>query len=112
MIRDKKNRLLIQCFKRLGFHRNEYFSKHRRGVYHSYIYTNSKEYLCSKITENKLIKAFDNDLANPLSPLTGLYATLTFPIPNVAKITCYFDPNKINLSNGVKFTSKIKGCYV
>jgi hypothetical protein len=56
--------------------------------------------------------AFDNDLANPLSPLTGLYATLTFPVPNVAKITCYFDPNKINLSNGVKFTSKIKGCYV
>jgi len=27
-------------------------------------------------------------------------------------IECYFDPNKINLSNGVKFTTKIKGCYV
>jgi hypothetical protein len=55
---------------------------------------------------------FDNDLNNPLSPITGLYATLTFPAPNVARITCYFDPNKINLQNGVKFTSKIKGCNV
>ena len=55
---------------------------------------------------------FDNDLANPLTPITGSVATLTFPNPNEALIECYFDPNKINLSNGVKFTSKIKGCYV
>lgn len=55
---------------------------------------------------------FDNDLANPLTPISGSVATLTFPNPNEALIECYFDPNKINLSNGVKFTSKIKGCYV
>jgi hypothetical protein len=67
----------------------------------------SPRWICSTVV------AFDNDLANPLSPLPGnIYATLTFPTPNVAKITCYFDPNKINLSNGVKFTSKIKGCHV
>ena len=54
---------------------------------------------------------FDGNLLNPLTPITGLYATLTFPSPNVAKIQCYFDPNKINLSNGCKFTTKIKGCY-
>lgn len=67
----------------------------------------SPRWICSTVV------AFDNDLANPLSPLPGnIYASLTFPTPNVAKITCYFDPNKINLSNGVKFTSKIKGCYV
>jgi hypothetical protein len=55
---------------------------------------------------------FDSNTANPLTPITGLTATLTFPSPNVAKIECYFDPSKINLSNGVKFTTKIKGCYV
>ena len=55
---------------------------------------------------------YDNNLANPLTPITGLYATLTFSAPNLAVITCYFNPNNVNLSNGVKFTSKIKGCYV
>jgi hypothetical protein len=53
----------------------------------------------------------DGNLLNPLTPITGDYATLSFPSPNVAKIECYFDPNKINLSNSVKFTTKIKGCY-
>lgn len=56
--------------------------------------------------------AHDNNLSNPLTPITGSLATLSFPNPNQALIECYFDPNKINLSNGVKFTSKIKGCYV
>jgi hypothetical protein len=55
---------------------------------------------------------YDNNLANPLTPITGLYADLTFSAPNLAVITCYFNPNNVNLSNGVKFTSKIKGCYV
>lgn len=63
-------------------------------------------WICSTIVP------FDNDQANPLKPITGSFATLTFSAPNLAVITCYFDPNKINLSNGVKFTSKIKGCYV
>jgi hypothetical protein len=56
--------------------------------------------------------AYDNNLANPLTPLIGLYADLIFPAPNLAVITCYFNPNNVNLTNGVKFTSKIKGCYV
>jgi hypothetical protein len=37
---------------------------------------------------------------------------LTFPSPTIAKLECYFDPQKVNLSNGVKFTSKIKGCSI
>jgi hypothetical protein len=56
--------------------------------------------------------ATDGNLANPLTPITGSTATLSFPSPDVALIECYFDPNKVNLSNGVKFTTKIKGCYV
>ena len=53
---------------------------------------------------------YDNNLSNPLYPLTGLRCSLTFPTTDVAKLECFFDPGKINLSNGVKFTSKIKGC--
>lgn len=64
---------------------------------------NSPRWICSTVIP------FDNNLANPLSPISGLYATLTFSAPNLAVITCYFNPNNINLSNGVKFTSKIKG---
>lgn len=55
---------------------------------------------------------YDNNLNNPLTPISGLYADLSFPSPQVALIECYFNPNNVNLSNGVKFTSKIKGCYV
>jgi hypothetical protein len=53
---------------------------------------------------------FDNNVLNPLYPLTGLRCSLTFPTPDVAKLECFFDPEKIDLSNGVKFTAKIKGC--
>ena len=63
-------------------------------------------WICSTIVP------YDNNLANPLTPITGSFATLTFSAPNAAVITCYFNPNNVNLSNGVKFTSKIKGCYV
>lgn len=56
------------------------------------------------------VVAFDNNILNPLSPLSGLYCSLTFPTPEVAQLECYFDSNKINLQNGVKFTTKIKGC--
>jgi hypothetical protein len=39
-----------------------------------------------------------------------LLCDLSFPSPTIAKFECFFDPNKINLENGVKFTTKIKGC--
>jgi hypothetical protein len=69
-------------------------------------FENAPRWICSTVI------AYDGNLSNPLTPITGLYATLTFPNPDEALIECYFDPNKINLNNGVKFTSKIKGCYV
>jgi hypothetical protein len=62
-------------------------------------------YWCSTIVP------YDNNTTNPLSPLTGLYCDLTFPQPNVARMECYFNPDKINLQNGCKFTTKIKGCF-
>jgi len=51
---------------------------------------------------------FDNNVSNPLTPLTGLLCDLTFPTPDTARLECYFDSSKINMENGVKFTSKIK----
>jgi len=53
---------------------------------------------------------FDNDLSNPLTPLAGLLMQITYPAPNIARMECYFNPDLINLENGCKFTTKIKGC--
>jgi len=47
---------------------------------------------------------------NPLSPLSGNLCDVSFPNFNQVKLTCLFDPSIVNLQNGVKFTSKIKGC--
>lgn len=66
----------------------------------------SPRWICSTVL------ASDGNILNPLSTITGSTATLTFPTPDVAQIECFFDPSKINLTNGVKFTTKIKGCYV
>jgi len=45
-----------------------------------------------------------------LSPISGLLVDITYPTPDVAVMECYFDPTIMDLSNGVKFTTKIKGC--
>jgi hypothetical protein len=56
---------------------------------------------------------YDFNPSNPLTPLVGeVGCKLTFPTPTQAKLECYFNPDLINLSNGVKFTTKIKGCQV
>lgn len=56
---------------------------------------------------------YDYNPSNPLIPLVGENkCKLTFPTPTMAKMECYFNPDLINLSNGVKFTTKIKGCTV
>lgn len=52
----------------------------------------------------------DGNLQNPLSPLNGTQMIMTFPTPEVARMECYFNPDLIDLKNGIKFTSKIKGC--
>jgi hypothetical protein len=62
--------------------------------------------------QSSTIVPYDNNTLNPLSPISGLFCSLTFPSPNVARMECYFDSTKINLSNGVKFTTKIKGCVI
>ena len=53
---------------------------------------------------------YDGNSNNPLSPMAGTVVAITYPTPDVARMECFFNPNAIDLSNGVKFTSKIKGC--
>ena len=53
---------------------------------------------------------FDNNSANPLTPISGLLMAITNPAPHIAVMECYFDSSKLNLANGVKITTKIKGC--
>jgi len=65
-------------------------------------FESSPRWICSTVVP------FDNNTANPLLPLSGSVIPIQFPAPNIAVLECYFDPNLINLSNGVKFTSKIK----
>lgn len=67
-------------------------------------YESERRWICSTIVD------FDNDTNNPIYPLSGLLMAITYPAPNVARMECYFDPDLIDLSNGVKFTTKIKGC--
>ena len=56
---------------------------------------------------------YDNNPSNPLIPLVGeVGCKLTFPTTTQAKLECYFNPDLINLTNGVKFTTKIKGCQI
>jgi hypothetical protein len=53
---------------------------------------------------------YDYNPSNPLEPISGALVNITYPTPDVAVMECFFDANAIDLSNGVKFTTKIKGC--
>lgn len=61
-------------------------------------------YWCSSVVP------YDGNTINPLTPETGLLMSITYPQPHVAVMECLFDTTKIVLSNGVKITTKIKGC--
>lgn len=70
-------------------------------------YENAPRYLASSVI------GYDGNPNNPLTPLTGgIYdvTPITYPSPNVARMECFFNPNALDLTNGVKFTIKIKGC--
>lgn len=54
------------------------------------------------------IVPFDNNAGNPLTPIAGLLAQIIYVSGNTLKLKCKFDPSKIDLTNGVKITAKIK----
>ena len=64
----------------------------------------SRRWICSTVVP------FDNDVQNPLTPESGLLIVISYPSPDVAVMECLFDPSKIDISNGVSITGKIKGC--
>jgi hypothetical protein len=61
-------------------------------------------WICSTVVD------YDNNTNNPLYPLSTLLMAITYPAPNIARMECYFNPDLIDTTNGVKFTTKIKGC--
>jgi len=69
-------------------------------------YESAPRQICSTVVP------YDPSQANPLAPISGLFAELTFPAPNIAVIECFLNPNVINLQNGAKITAKIKGCTI
>jgi len=50
-----KNRVLAMIFKACGIKQSDFQHGYLRGVYYSCFYENTKEFLCNKITEDKLI---------------------------------------------------------
>ena len=64
-------------------------------------YESDRRWICSSCVP------FDNDTNNPLTPLSGLLINIVFPSPSVAVLECYFNPDLIDLTNGVKITAKI-----
>ena len=59
-------------------------------------------FICSSIV------TFDGDSANPLTPISGDTITILEPTAFVRISNCYFDSNKIDLSNGGTITAKLK----
>lgn len=57
--RDHKNRSLHFAYPKLGISKEKTRTEHQRGIYFSYLYNNTCEFLRKEITEDKLVKAFD-----------------------------------------------------
>jgi hypothetical protein len=65
-------------------------------------YEAERRWICSTVVD------FDNNTSNPVQPLSGLLMPITYPSPNVARMECFFNPDLIDLTNNIKFTTKIK----
>jgi len=50
-----KNRVLAMIFKACGIKQTDYMHGFERGAYYSCFYENTREFLCNKITEDKLV---------------------------------------------------------
>lgn len=57
--RDHKNRSYTFVYSKLKVPKELIRSEHQRGIYFSPLYTNSTDFLCGKIKEDALVKAFD-----------------------------------------------------
>jgi len=57
--RDHKNRSLHFAYPKLGISKDKTRTEHQRGIYFSYLYDNTCEFLRKEITEDQLVKSFD-----------------------------------------------------
>lgn len=64
LFRSPSERARQFCYKNLGFKAIDYTSNHQRGIYYSHLYENSFAFLRQEITEEKLVRRFDNSVAN------------------------------------------------
>jgi hypothetical protein len=60
--RDYKQRSLSFVYNKLGIDKKYYETNHSRGIYFCPLFTNTKEYLKQEITEDKLVRRFDNSV--------------------------------------------------
>lgn len=61
--RDHKNRSYTFVYSKLGIPKELIRSEHQRGIYFSPLYDNTNDFLCNRITEDKLVKSFDTSYA-------------------------------------------------
>ncbi len=61
--RESKTVTLKFCYQKLGLRADEYNSFEPRGVYSSFLFKNSTEYLRDEISVEELVPAFDNSIA-------------------------------------------------
>jgi hypothetical protein len=59
--RDHKNRSLNFTYSQLNIPKELIRSEHARGIYFSPLYTNTNDFLCDRIKESELVKAFPTD---------------------------------------------------
>lgn len=59
--RDHKNRSLNFTYSQLNVPKELIRSEHARGIYFSPLYTNTNDFLCDRVKESELIKAFPTD---------------------------------------------------
>ena len=64
-------------------------------------YQADQRWICSTVVD------FDNNTNNPLTPIAGLLIVIDYISPNELIMKCIFNPDLIDLSNGVKVTGKI-----
>jgi hypothetical protein len=69
--RDHKQRSMSFVFRQLKIDKKLYETNHQRGIYFCTLYNNTNEFLRKEITEDKLVRRFDNSVES----LTELWKT-------------------------------------
>jgi predicted chitinase len=73
--RDFKQRSLAFLYSQLDIEKSYFETNHQRGIYFCPLYTNTCEYLRQEITEDKLVKRFDNSVESLVKIWKEKYAT-------------------------------------